>query len=75
MGEQAGGKGEQPDYQSYLLRLWRVDEGQDGWRVSLESTHTGERRGFGTLEAMLDFLRRQLAARSERSRGERQGRG
>jgi hypothetical protein len=41
----------------------------------LESTHTGERRGFANLEAMLDFLRRQMAAQSKRSSDERQGRG
>lgn len=66
---------EQPDYQSYLLRLWRVDEGADGVQVSLESTHTGRRRGFANLEAMLDFLRRQMAVRSERGSDEGQGRG
>jgi hypothetical protein len=75
MSEKAGGRGEQPHYQSYLLRLWRVDEGENGVQASLESTHTGERRGFANLEAMLDFLRRQMAAQSERNSGERQGRG
>jgi hypothetical protein len=74
MSEKAGGRGEQSDYQSYLLRLWRVDKGENGVKASLESTHTGERRGFASLEAMLDFLRRQMAAQSERS-SERQGRG
>jgi hypothetical protein len=75
MSERAGGRGEQRDYQSYLLRLWRVDEGENGVQASLESTHTGERRGFANLEAMLDFLRRQMAAQSKRSSDERQGRG
>ena len=75
MSEKAGGRGERPDYQSYLLRLWRVDEGENGMQASLESTHTGQRRGFADLEAMLDFLRRQMAAQSERRSDERQGRG
>lgn len=66
---------EQPDYQSYLLRLWRVDEGENGVQASLESTHTGERRGFANLEVMLDFLRRQMAAQSERGSDERRERG
>ena len=59
MSEQVGGRGEQSDYQSYLLRLWRVNEGEEGWQVSLESTHTGERRGFANLDAMFGFLRRE----------------
>jgi hypothetical protein len=75
MSKKAEGKGEQPQYQSYLLRLWRVDKGENGVQASLESAHTGERRGFANLEAMLDFLRRQMAAQSERSSDERQGRG
>jgi hypothetical protein len=75
MSEGPGGIGEQLDYQSYLLRLWRVDEGENGVQASLESTHTGERRGFASLEAMLDFLRRQMAAQSERSSGKRRERG
>ena len=62
MSEKHGGRGEKLDYQSYLLRLWRADEGEEGWSVSLESAQTGERRGFADLEAMFDFLRRQTAA-------------
>jgi hypothetical protein len=66
--------GEQPDYLSYLLRLWRVNDGgtshrEDGesehaggkavWRASLESVRTGERRSFASLEELFDFLREQ----------------
>lgn len=56
----------QPNYLSYLLRLWRVnDEAQSGvegaaWRVSLEDPHTGERKGFADLEALFGFLRTQV---------------
>lgn len=57
MSDQVEGRGEQPDYQSYLLRLWRVDDGQEDWRASLESAHTGERRGFATLDALFDHVR------------------
>ena len=74
MSEKARGRGEQLDYQSYLLRLWRVDAGESGVQASLESTQTGERRGFANLEVMLDFLRRQMTAHSERSSDEEQGR-
>jgi hypothetical protein len=63
VNEKAGGRGEQPDYQSYLLRLWRVGEGEEGWLASLESAHTGERRGFADLEAMLVYLRRETEGR------------
>jgi len=51
---------EQPDYASYLLRLWREgDSGQEAWRASLESTRTGERRAFASLDELFDHLREQ----------------
>ncbi len=52
---------EQPDYIAYLLRLWRTG-GQAGgaWRASIEDPHTGERRGFASLEALFAFLREQV---------------
>ena len=54
---------ERDQYQAYMLRLWQ-DQGEAGpqWRASLESPHTGERRGFASLEALFAFL-------EERSRG------
>jgi len=45
-----------PAYQAYLLRLWRVREARDVWRVSLEDPHTRELRGFGSLEEAFRFL-------------------
>jgi hypothetical protein len=63
MSETAGRTGEQSDYQSYLLRLWRVREGEEGWRASLESAQTGERKGFATLDSLFDYVR-------SRTRGE-----
>ena len=55
------------DYISYLLRLWRANgdkaQGRDEkvvWRVSLEDAHTGERRGFASLDELFDFLRRRI---------------
>lgn len=51
-------------YQVYLLRLWRERpasaERPAVWRFSLEDTRTGERRGFGDLEGLVDFLRVKL---------------
>ncbi len=71
MREKAGRTGEQSDYQSYLLRLWRAKEGQEGWRASLESAQTGERKGFATLDALFDYVRsRTRVALSGCSRGE-----
>ncbi|MGD8473015.1 MAG: hypothetical protein PVH59_02760 [Anaerolineae bacterium] len=56
-----------PDYQSYLLRLWRVrssvaspsDEASI-WRASLEHPHTGERVGFASLDDLVEYLRHQM---------------
>jgi hypothetical protein len=64
MSENAGHTAEQSSYQSYLLRLWRVKEGEEGWRASLESAQTGERRGFATLDALFDYVRSQTRAES-----------
>jgi hypothetical protein len=44
-------------YLSYLLRLWQTQhEGGLVWRASLESAHTGERRGFASLAELITFL-------------------
>jgi hypothetical protein len=50
---------EQPSaYHSYLIRLWPAgDEGQAGWRASLENSRTGKRIGFASIEELFDYLR------------------
>lgn len=54
------GDSEQPDYLSYLLRLWRVSDGEaPTWRALLKSSRTGQQVGFGSLEALFEFLREQ----------------
>lgn len=60
MNPEPEGAKEPGDYQSYLLRLWRVsdDEGST-WRATLRSSRTGEQVGFGSLEDLFDFLRSQ----------------
>jgi hypothetical protein len=64
-------EGEQPDYLSYLLRLWRVGDGEGlTWRASLKSAHTGQQVGFGNLEELLAFLREQTDIPSTASQGE-----
>lgn len=47
-------------YLAYLLRLWCEDEGAE-WRATLESSHTGERRGFASLSALAAYLRETTA--------------
>jgi hypothetical protein len=58
----------QPTYFSYLLRLWRDDEPVQHrerktiWLASLESSLTGERQGFASLDDLVAFLRRETCA-------------
>jgi len=62
---------EQRRYLSYLLRLWQIkSEGELVWRASLESPHTGERRGFADLKALFAFLRRQTDVVPDGDNGE-----
>jgi hypothetical protein len=59
---------EQRGYISYLLRLWQIrSEGKPAWRASLESPHTGERRGFANLADLFTFLEEETghAARGQ----------
>ena len=59
---------EQRRYISYLLRLWQIRSGGElVWRASLESPHTGERKGFASLDDLFDFLRGQIGAVSDAS--------
>jgi hypothetical protein len=47
-------------YRSYLLRLWQDDNGQEPiWRASLQSSLTGERQAFPSLDHLFAFLRRR----------------
>ena len=75
MSEKPGRISEVSDYQSYLLRLWRAKEGEGGWRASLESAQTGQRKGFATLDALFDYVRsRTRVELSECSRAEGEAR-
>jgi hypothetical protein len=64
---------EQPDYLSFLLRLWRVSSGEGAqqdaeamvWRASLQDTLTDVRVNFSNLEDLIVFLRRQMVAVSD----------
>lgn len=72
----AGGAMEEPspDYFSYLLRFWRTGPDRP-WRASLEDPRTGERWGFGSLEALLDFLIRQMNQSLQADQNEFQSKG
>jgi hypothetical protein len=65
----------QPDYLSYLLRLWRVHEqgpldgdqvktSASDWRASLQRPGSGERLSFATLDELFAYLRRQTGTRA-----------
>lgn len=61
-----------PKYRAYLLRFWEERgraEGEGAWRLSLEDPHTGERRGFGDLEALVDWLRAEMMQKAELPQG------
>jgi len=51
---------EQDNGRAYILRLWRERaatwERPAVWRLSLTDTCTGERRGFGCLQDLVDHL-------------------
>jgi hypothetical protein len=49
----------EPQYQSYLLRLWPSGEG-NACRVMLEHIGTHERHGFADLEDLCAFLQKQM---------------
>lgn len=53
-------------YGAYLLRFW----GEEGdtkqpiaWHFSLENPHSGERQGFGSLMAVMEFLEVEVGAK------------
>jgi hypothetical protein len=57
---------EQPDYLSYLLRLWREGSKEpNNWWASLDSSLTGDRHVFPCLMELFAFLQRQTVARCD----------
>jgi hypothetical protein len=65
----------QPLYLAYLLRLWQEDRQGHTWRISLEDAHTGERKGFATLDDLLSFLDQQTEEFSRNDVDQGAGRG
>ncbi len=61
-------------YLAYLLRLWQVsDAGKITWRASLEDPHSGNRQGFVSFEALIDYLQ-ELVLGSQNEEGGEQDR-
>ena len=63
-----------PCYRTYLLTCWG-EQSQDpfepvAWRFRLEDPHTGQRRGFASLEALVAALQREMAERSTDTGGD-----
>lgn len=53
------------EYLAFMLRLWRAGDvpapGQAAaWRAALESPHTGERIGFGSLAELFTFFTEEV---------------
>jgi hypothetical protein len=62
---------EGPDYQSYLLRLWRTHSGEAlVWRASLEEPLTEEIRRFDDLPGLMAFLLAQTGQGTPGTDGE-----
>ncbi len=60
-------------YLAYMLRLWQVNhQGSPVWRASLESPHTGERKGFADIKHLLAFLQEKTAPAAEINRTDNQ---
>ena len=63
---------EQPNYLSYLLRLWRENgEERNDWQASLESALTRKRYAFSNLEKLFTFLQQQTGAEGDADEDER----
>jgi hypothetical protein len=66
-------KREPSGYRAYLLRLWRIEDGEKAiWRASLQDVRTGQRLGFADLDEAIAHLRKEIrsAPDTKRSREE-----
>ena len=56
--------GTPPTYRAYLMRCWQehnsAPDGEPIWRFSLEASWYDERRGFTSLQALMDHLQLEL---------------
>jgi hypothetical protein len=62
-------------YNAYILRLWQERSASPArpavWRFSLEDTHTRQRRGFGDLAGLVEFLQAQMEAEETKKEGDK----
>jgi hypothetical protein len=61
-GNKSQVNGEGAQYRAFLLRCWQ-EAGEEGpsWRFTLVEAGTeGSKQGFADLEAVLDYLKREL---------------
>ena len=65
-------------YNAYILRLWQERAASPAhpavWRFSLEDTHTRQRRGFGDLAGLVEFLQVQMEAGETKEKGDKETR-
>lgn len=60
-------------YYSFLVRLWESENNGDStWRISLESSESGEKQYFSSLDDLLRFLKKLIGTPSV-SRGKPEG--
>ena len=56
--------GSLPTYRAYLMRCWQehnsAPDGEPIWRFSLDASWYEERRGFASLQALMDHLQAEL---------------
>jgi len=64
------------EYLSFLLRLWRVSNGESpgashegwAWRIALQDTLTDEQISFASLDDLVAFLRLKMSVVSDAGR-------
>ncbi len=63
---------DQTNYSVFVLRIWQEKEPNwdrgFAWRFSLEDPNTGERKGFTSMEAMIDYLEQHTGRQSDGQR-------
>jgi hypothetical protein len=59
-------------YKSFLLTIWeersKDPRTETSWRFSLEDPHSGKRRGFSSLQALVEALREEIDPPHEKKR-------
>lgn len=66
-----------PRYRTLLLTLWE-ERNQDPnlpsvWRFRLEDPRTGQRRGFATMETLIEALKEEMSSSDEERPDDRGG--